>query len=205
MRRVRRVFWMMRPPEVFRADYLILSLLFILGVVGGQLAGGLIRTEEAAELSGYLQSHSQAISARQGPSPAAVVFAYFRLPALLIGLSLVPWGAWLILPLAAAHGFLLSMTVRCMTAALGRGGVSVALAALGIRCCFVLPCCFYLASLALPFSGKGRRFKPASGNEEKRRRLILSAVGCAAVLLLGCAAEISLVPRLFAWALGHIT
>ena len=195
----------MHQPKHFRPDYLVFSLLFTLGVIGGQLIGGLIDASRLGDLAGYLHSYSQAVSGREGPAPAAVLFAYFRLPALLLALSMIPWGAWLVLPVLAGHGFLLSLAVRWIATALGRGGLPVAFAAFGVRCCFVLPCCFYLASVCGPFSAASRSAASSSGRYGARRRVLLSAAVCAAVLLAGCAAELSLVPRLFAWAMARIS
>ena len=194
MRRPRRVLLMMRPPERFRADYLILSLAFLLGVLGGHLAGGLVSSAGIDQLAEYLSGYSRSASVR--PSPASVFFAYFRMPALLAALTFVSWGRWLILPAMAGHGFLLAFAVRSIASALGRGGVLIAFAAFGLRCCFVLPCCFYLAAM---------RHERAASGPESRRRCLFIVFACAAVLLAGCAAEMALGPGLFIWALAHIS
>ena len=186
---------MMRPPERFRADYLILALAFLIGVLGGHFAGGSASGASAEELGSYLRGYSQAVSTQQGLSPLAVLFAYFRMPVLLLVLSLISRGGWLIPPAMAGHGFLLAYSVRSIAAALGRSGLLIAFAAFGLRCCFVLPCCFFLA---------GRR-PDLTAPAAERRRYLFSLFGCAAALLAGCAAEIAFVPRLFTWALTQIS
>ena len=195
MRRPRRVLWMMRPPERFRADYLILALAFLLGVLGGHLAAGAGSGSAAEELGGYLRAYSQAASAQQGTSPLAVLFAYFRMPVLLLVLSLISRGGWLIPPAMAGHGFLLAFSVRSIAAALGRKGLLIAFAAFGLRCCFVLPCCFFLAA----------RRPDLTAPAPEIRRFLFSLFGCVAALLAGCAAEIAFGPRLFTWALTQIS
>ena len=194
MRRPRRVLLMMRPSERFRADYLILSLAFMLGVLGGHLSGGLVSSSVSAQLGDYLLAYSQSISAR--PSAVSVMFAYFRMPALLVALSLVSWGGWLILPAMAGHGFLLAFAVRSIASALGRGGILIAFAAFGMRCCFVLPCCFYLAAV---------RHEGLASGPESRRRYLFTVFACTSALLAGCAVEMALSPKLFIWALAHIS
>ena len=96
-------------------------------------------------------------------------------------------GAALILPVLAAEGFFLSFSAGCFAAALGRSGVLLALAAFGVRCLIVLPCSIYPAVLV--------------GERNRWRKLAV----CGALLLLGMALELTLVPRLVQWALGTLS
>ena len=96
-------------------------------------------------------------------------------------------GAALILPVLAAEGFFLSFSAGCFAAALGRSGVLLALAAFGVRCLIVLPCSIYPAMLV--------------GERNRWRKLAV----CGALLLLGMALELTLVPRLVQWALGTLS
>ena len=96
-------------------------------------------------------------------------------------------GAALILPALAAEGFFLSFSAGCFAAALGRSGVLLALAAFGVRCLIVLPCSIYPAMLV--------------GERDRWRKLAV----CGALLLLGMALELTLVPRLVQWALGALS
>ena len=92
-----------------------------------------------------------------------------------------------ILPVLAAEGFFLSFSAGCFAAALGRSGVLLALAAFGGRCLIVLPCSIYPAMLV--------------GERNRWRKLAV----CGALLLLGMALELTLVPRLVQWALGTLS
>ena len=96
-------------------------------------------------------------------------------------------GAALILPVLATEGFFLSFSAGCFAAALGRSGVLLALAAFGVRCLIVLPCSIYPAMLV--------------GERNRWRKLAV----CGALLLLGMALELTLVPRLVQWALGTLS
>ena len=96
-------------------------------------------------------------------------------------------GAALILPVLAAEGFFLSFSAGCFAAALGRSGVLLALAAFGVRCLIVLPCSIYPAMLV--------------GERNRWRKLAV----CGALLLLGMALELTLVPKLVQWALGTLS
>ena len=92
-----------------------------------------------------------------------------------------------ILPVLAAEGFFLSFSAGCFAAALGRSGVLLALAAFGVRCLIVLPCSIYPAMLV--------------GERNRWRKLAV----CGALLLLGMALELTLVPRLVQLALGTLS
>ena len=117
-----------------------------------------------------------------------VAGVYLRYPLLVTVLGFCgAAGAALILPVLAAEGFFLSFSAGCFAAALGRSGVLLALAAFGVRCLIVLPCSIYPAMLV--------------GERNRWRKLAV----CGALLLLGMALELTLVPRLVQWALGTLS
>lgn len=76
--------------------------------------------------------------------------------------------------------------------------MTLALAALGIRCLFVLPCLLAIASDS--FAGAWRRAEKQKPEKRDRRRLLF----CVFVLLTGTVAECALVPKLFALLLPRI-
>ena len=76
--------------------------------------------------------------------------------------------------------------------------VGLALAALGLRCLFVLPCLLVTASDS--FQSAWCRAEKQKPEHRDRRRLLL----CLFVLLTGTVAECALVPKLFALLLPRI-
>ena len=195
----------MRPPVRLRTDYLILSVCFLLGVAAGHFAGGLVSDEQHRELSAYLSVYAQGASAGQGTSLAGVLFAYFRMPVALFLMGLAACGVWTVPLCLAGQGFFLAFSVHAFVGALGRGGILFAFAAFGIRCLFVLPCCFFLAARSWAAAGKLRRREHLRRREDDGRAAVYPVVLCGVLLLVGCVMEISLVPRLFLGILEHIS
>ncbi len=101
--------------------------------------------------------------------------------------------------LNAAQGVFLSFAVQCFAAALGKQGVVLALAALGLRCLFTIPCLLTIA--ADSFACAWRRAERQKPEVRDRRSVII----CVFVLLTGTVAECALVPRLFAWLMPGLT
>lgn len=106
--------------------------------------------------------------------------------------------------LSALQGFFLSYSVACFAAALGRGGVKLALCAFGVRCAFILPCTFFLAAWGMRTAyarlrGPKKRRAPLTGAD--RTRLAL----CALLLAAGVFAELTAVPKLLQLGLAAIT
>ena len=177
----------------------MLCALFLCGVLLGHLAGSLVSREQYGELSDYLVGYMQGNA--DAATLGSVFFAYFRDAVVLVLLGVVAWGVWLVPLYMAGQGFFLAFAVHCFTSALGRSGVSLAFAAFGIRCLFILPCGFYLASrswAAAKRLRRGRRTKPD-------RTTIYPLAICAIALLIGCVIELSLVPRFYSLILNHIT
>ena len=196
MKRPRRVLLMLRPAEKIRPDYLVLCLLFLLGAALGHVAGGLVGEAQHRELGEYVMSYTRSAAAQRVPL-VGVLFSYFRSPVVLFLLGLAACGAWLVPVFMAGQGFFLAFSIRCFAGALGHRGVLLALAAFGIRCLFVLPCVFYLASRSWKDAArlrKGSVIRERSGTEGRPFYPLLI---CGVVLLIGCTVEVSLVPRLF--------
>ena len=103
-------------------------------------------------MGAYVQSYAQLADGRsqQPVSVLSAAAAYLRYPLLAFLFGLSAAGVALIPLLCAAQGFFLSFSVCCFAAALGRDGVLLALAALGLRCLFVLPCTLCLADRFCP-------------------------------------------------------
>ena len=125
----------------------ILCVCFLLGMAAAYPARRSISTDALAQLGAYVQSYAQLADGRsqQPVSVLSAAAAYLRYPLLAFLFGLSAAGVALIPLLCAAQGFFLSFSVCCFAAALGRDGVLLALAALGLRCLFVLPCTLCLA------------------------------------------------------------
>jgi hypothetical protein len=183
--------------------YLALALFFLAGSGGGYLACGLVSDPQRSEISEYVQAYARVHAALRPLPVAGIVIACFRQPVLLALSAAISCG-WLVPCLMMGQGFLLAFSVRSFVLSLGRKGLLCAFAAFGVRCLFVLPCCFYLAARVWP-RGERRRYtdylKRGAGEAYGGVRPYFI---CAAVLLLGCAVEITLVPRLFSYILRRI-
>lgn len=106
--------------------------------------------------------------------------------------------------LSALQGFFLSYSVACFAAALGRGGVKLALCAFGVRCAFILPCTFFLAAWGMRTAyarlrGPKKRRAPLTGAD---RRVSRCARCCSPP---GVFAELTAVPKLLQLGLAAIT
>ena len=117
----------------------ILCVCFLLGMAAAYPARRSISTDALAQLGAYVQSYAQLADGRsqQPVSVLSAAAAYLRYPLLAFLFGLSAAGVALIPLLCAAQGFFLSFSVCCFAAALGRDGVLLALAALGLRCLFV--------------------------------------------------------------------
>lgn|GEM_PF-219456 len=204
MRRPHRILLVLRPPQRPRTECLIFSLLFLMGVAAGHVVGGFITEAQRCDLYGYLFSYAQSAAFRRTVPLAGVLFSYFRGPILFFCIGLAPCGTWLVPLCMAGQGFALAFCLRCLMAVLGRGGVLLALAALGVRCLFVLPCIFFLAGRSWAAADRLRSGRSARTNKKSRVLDLYPIFICGIALLIGCVAEISLVPQLLTRVLGHI-
>ena len=205
MRKGRRVLLMLRSPENLRMDYLILALLFLLGIVIGHILGGMVKYSQQKELFDYISAYTREISSHDSVPLAGIVFSYFRSAAALFLMGLASCGLWLVPLFMAGQGFILGFSVHCFGVALGRNGIWIALASFGLRCVFVLPCCFYLAARSWSNAAKLRRIGQIREKPDSGRSSFYPIIICGIVLLIGCMLEISLVPRLLTSALRHIS
>ena len=113
----------------------ILCVCFLLGMAAAYPARRSISADALAQLGAYVQSYAQLADGRsqQPVSVLSAAAAYLRYPLLAFLFGLSAAGVALIPLLCAAQGFFLSFSVCCFAAALGRDGVLLALAALGLR------------------------------------------------------------------------
>lgn len=88
-------------------------------------------------------------------------------------------------------GLFLSFSVCCFAASLGREGVLLALAALGLRCLFVLPCMLYLSGAGFSRACRSLERGQAAKAAINWRMLLF----CVFVLLAGTVVECAIVPK----------
>ena len=193
----RRHMPVLQPPK---ARLYILCLFLAAGVLAGFLAGRTVASEDLLSLSRYVTGYAR-LNAEEPRSAGLwqVLWTYLRYPAAAFLLGCTAWGVMLIPLTCAAQGFFLSFAVQCFAAALGKQGVVLALAALGLRCLFTIPCLLTIA--ADSFACAWRRAERQKPEVRDRRSVII----CVFVLLTGTVAECALVPRLFAWLMPGLT
>ena len=179
MRRLRG--WMPKSDTALRPCFWILCAAFGLGILLGQLAGRSLGAEQQDALASYLRRYAALCASAERPVQSALsaVLTYLRGPAAAFLLGLVGPGVFLLPALSALQGFFLSYSVACFAAALGRGGVKLALCAFGVRCAFILPCTFFLAAWGMRAAyarlrGPKKRRAPLTGAD--RTRLALCAL-----------------------------
>ena len=202
LKRPRRILLMLRPPEKVRADYLVFGLLFLLGAALGHLFGGLVNEAQHRELSDYVLSYARSSYDPRSVPLANVFFSYFRAPVAFFLLGLAACGTWLIPFFMVGQGFLLAYSIHCFGLALGRSGILLAFAAFGIRCLFVLPCVFFLATRSWAASSRLRGGKKTESSGDGKNSFYVLFL-CGVALLIGCIVEISLVPRLLSLILSR--
>ena len=186
-----------KPPG---ARLCILCLFFTAGMLAGVLARGAVASDDLSALGGYVTGYAQLTTAQQSRAGLAqILWVYVRYPAAAFLLGFTAWGVMLIPLVCAAQGFFLSFAVQCFAASLGGQGVLLALAALGTRCLFTVPCLLMAASDS--FAAAWRLAEHQKPEARDRRRLVI----CVFVLLTGTVAECALVPRFFAWLLPYLT
>ena len=135
------------PPDM---RLLTLCICFLIGMLAAWPVHRRIGSEALAQLGAYVQSYAQLAEGRvqQPASVLSTAAAYLRCPLLAFLCGLSAAGAVLIPALCMVQGFCLSFSVCCFAASLGHQGVLLALAALGLRCLFLLPCMLCISSAA---------------------------------------------------------
>ena len=181
----------------------LLTVCFLIGMLGGQVSAEKTSEGALSELYRYLTSY---YTLDVGEERGIGVFLnalliYFRYPLLALCMGLTVAGALLLPLLSAVFGFFLSYAACCFARIYGGSGVLLAAAVLGLRCLVTLPCFFILAVQALHSVGGlvSLRRKPVMGLE---RWLVCCVVS--AVLLAGALAERVLSPVLIECVLEMI-
>lgn len=169
-----------------------LCVFFALGAVLGLMLARFLGadSELADKLCSYAVLNTEATGAA---SLFAVVSLYFRFPLMMLLFGYYGFGV-IAIPLALLlQGFTLSFASASLGAALGRQGVVLALAALGIRGLLTVACTLLLAIIMLD------RMAVHSENGQKSYGKIIAL--CFLVLALGVILELTIVPMLFSSAL----
>ena len=191
--------------ESAAAHRLWLALLFLLGAGIGYLYACSCADSSALQLQRYLDGYCALFAEGGEISPLAAVKLYI-LPLFLLFLG----GFWTIgvimIPLVTmAYGFSAMFAVACFVCLYGRKGLALALAALGLRLLFTLPCILWIGadrwacSMARIGKGKRKRTVPKDNGTAGLRFLV-----CAVMLLIGVAIECSVTPAAFRWALSGL-
>ena len=181
------------PPD---RGLLIVCISFLLGMLLAYPARRGIGDETLSQLGIYVRSYAQLSEDRvqQSVSILSAAAAYLRYPLLAFLCGLSAAGIVLIPLLCGAQGFFLSFSAFCFAASLGREGVLLALAVLGVRCLFVLPCMLYLSDTGFSRASRMLAKKRAAGDPINWRMLLF----CVFVLLTGTVVECAIVPKFFA-------
>lgn len=188
------------PPDM---RLLTLCICFLIGMLAAWPVHRRIGSEALAQLGAYVQSYAQLAEGRvqQPASVLSTAAAYLRCPLLAFLCGLSAAGAVLIPALCMVQGFCLSFSVCCFAASLGHQGVLLALAALGLRCLFLLPC-----MLCISQDGFSRACQTLTQKRPVKSgipwRMLLF---CVFVLLTGTVVECAIVPKFFALILARLS
>lgn len=183
-----------------RERLLVLFGCLLLGVLLGQWAHDAFCTGGQTQIQEYLMGYARVCADDHEPSWWTIAWVYVRYPLAAFLLGFTALGVFLLPVLVLAQGCLLSFSVACFAAAMARGGVLLALAALGVRCLVTLPCLLLLADRAWEKS----RGLP-QGDEARDGVYILRFLLCLLLLLLGTVLERTIVPELVALALAGVS
>ncbi len=166
---------------------LLLSLFLLAVVLGGCVLAGTLPQEELQLLQEFLLSRSVTEAVRNG-SLWHILWAYLRVAAVLLLFSCSAVAVVPVLALCTLQPLCLSFAVSAFARAMGREGLLLALAALGLRCLFCLPGMLYLATAVLRAA-----VNPSPNN---RAALVRCAVISCSYLLLGAVLEMTVSPIL---------
>ena len=168
----------------------VLSAFTLLGIVTGQIAGHCVSAEHLEELGSCLSAYALT---QTSAWRLLAVYLQWPLAALLLGYCTL--GVGLLPLLCGVEGFLLSFAVSCFCALLGRRGILLALAALGVRALVLLPCGLIASDWAF-----SRACRMVSG-EKLTHTVPLRLLACGAILFLGIGLEFFFSPGWIAKAL----
>lgn len=168
----------------------VLSAFVLLGIVAGQIAGRCVSDVHLGEIGSCLSG-----CAVMQASVWRLFGVYFRWPLAALLLGYCTLGVGLVPLLCGTEGFLLSFAVSCFCTILGRRGILLALAALGIRALVLLPCGLIASDWAF-----SRACRMASG-EKPTHTVPLRLLACAVLLMMGIGLEYLLSPGWIASAL----
>ena len=193
-----------------RGILFVLCVLFSVGALLGWRLYGNIAQQSSQQLQDYLTGYSELMACSQAAptSLLSALFLYFRYPILIFIFGFSALGVVLIPLLCVIEGFFLSFAVTSFVASMGRNGVLLAMAALGVRCLFTLPCILFLAIQAVRAArqlGKVGAFGYRKNRAIFEPAYFLRFGVCMLILLLGVVLEITLVPKLFQLALTAIS
>lgn len=169
-----------------------LCVFFALGAVLGHMLARFLGADNelADKLCSYAVLNTEAAGAA---SLFAVVSLYFRFPLMVLLFGYYSFGVIAIPLLLSLQGFTLSFASASLGAALGRQGVVLALAALGIRGLLTVICTLLLALIMLDrLAGRSEKVKKPYGK---------SVTLCFFALAVGVILEMTIVPMLFSSAL----
>ena len=178
---------------------LLLAVVCALGMLAGFWYAGRCREDAGETLRQYLERYCQLYG--EGGSAVSALTAvrlYFGYAAAAFLLGFTALGTAVVPALAAAYGFTAMFSVVSFAGSFGRSGVALALAALGVRVVFTLPCFLWVgthawtASLSMT-ACRGRRCAPVVRDSAYYTRLLL----CVVWLIVGILCEQTVTPYLF--------
>ena len=197
-----------RPPQTAAVQTFALAVLFAAGMLCGSLYAGHCYDSSSLSLSEYLSGYCE-LYAQGGEavlSLLSVLRLYFGYAAAAFLLGFTAIGVLALPALSAVYGFTAMFAVCCFVQVYGRYGIVLALAALGLRFLFTLPCFLWIASHAwaasstLAAATRGKRCAPAPRDAAYFYRLLV----CVVWLIAGVCCEMYLTPPLFHLALQGI-
>ena len=193
-----------KPPTTgpLRAGLGIVLVCFLLGLVLGRGAQLFITPMDDEQLRTYILYYAQ-LSAGQPEDRTAWLLSaltvYFRYPVAAFVLGFTAVGIVLVPALCVVQGFFLAFSISCFVSAMGSGGAALAFFAFGVRCLFTLPCTFLLSAWSVASAIQLLQKKTKGTGRDRRiydSAYFFRFFMCVLVLLVGLAAEITLVPKL---------
>ena len=178
---------------------MLLAAICALGMLAGFWYAGRCQEDAGQTLQQYLESYCQLYG--EGGSVVSAFTAsrlYFGYVAAAFLLGFTALGTVALPALAAAYGFTAMFSVACFVGCFGRSGILLALAALGVRVAFTLPCLLWVGTHAWASSlsmtaCRGRRCAPVPRDSAYYYRLLL----CVVWLIVGILCEQTVTPHLF--------